>query len=227
LFTAVGMWGLVVAISSLAATLVASLVPGRTFYPAITSEVLYGLVSLLLIQLTGGMRAYSVLSGAPAYKLVLAVSISLTLSLLMTGLARRGGHYEPPYLPKGAVERAVLLLVIAPLGEELLFRGLLEGYLLLSLGGGSFSMAVAAILPAILFSAVHYIPYREAPPTCLRWILTIALVAGLVAGFFRIYANSLMPAVLTHSCFNLGGMIGGRLGAGPRLPESSSQSGPP
>ena len=207
LATAIGMWGLVVVISAVAATYVARLAPERPFYPAVVSESLYGLISLLLIHLTGGLEAYSILSGAPPYKLGLAASISISLSLLMGRLALRSGHYEPPYLPKSTAERAVLLLLVAPIGEEMLFRGLLEGYLLLSLGRDLAAEVMAVVLPAVLFAAIHYVPYREAPHPCLRWVLAIALTAGLVAGFFRVYSDSLLPAVVTHSCFNLGGMV--------------------
>ncbi len=210
LATAIGMWGLVISVSAIVATYIARLAPERSFYPTIASEALYGLISLLLIHLTGGVGAYSVLSGAPPYKLGLAASISLPLSLLMSSLAYRSGYYEPPHLPKGMAERVILLLLIAPMGEEMLFRGLLEGYLLLSLGANLTSLVVAISLPAALFAAIHYVPYREAPPRCLRWVLTTALIAGLVAGFFRVYADSLLPAVLIHSCFNLGGMVASR-----------------
>ena len=210
LATAVGMWGLVVLVSALVATYIARLTPESPFYPAIASEVLYGLLSLLFIHLTGGVEAYSVLSGAPLYKLGLAASISLSLSLLVGSLAYRSGYYEPPHLPRGVAERIILLLLIAPIGEEMLFRGLLEGYLLLSLGTNPVSLVIAVSLPAVLFAAIHYVPYREAPPRCLRWVLTIALAAGLVAGFFRVYADSLLPAVLIHSCFNLGGIVASR-----------------
>ncbi len=80
----------------------------------------------------------------------------------MGSLAHRGSSYEPD-IPGGVAERLFLLL-LAPLGEELLFRGLLEGYLLISLGGGNCSIAV--VVPALLFSVTHYMRFtRHLPPT--------------------------------------------------------------
>ncbi len=215
LATAIGMWGLVIMVSALVASYVARLTPERPLYPAIVSESLYGLISLMLIQLTGGLAAYPLFSEAPPYRLGLAVSLSLSLSLLMAGLARRSCDYEPPYLPRGVAERIVLLLLVAPIGEEMLFRGLLEGYLLLSLGTDPASRLTAVTLPAILFAVVHYLPYREGPPSCLRWVLAMALTAGLVAGSFLIYAGSLLSAVLVHSCFNLASMVACRSTGAP------------
>ncbi len=98
--------------------------------------------------------------GVPPFKLGLAISFSVSLSLLMVNLAHRSGYYEPPYLPKSIAERAVLLLLVAPIGEEMLFRGLLEGYLLLSLGTDLVAEVIAVVLPAVLFAAIHYVPYR-------------------------------------------------------------------
>ena len=100
LTTAIGMWGFVVIISPLAAAYVARLTPERLFYPAIVSESLYGLISLLFIHMTGGVTAYSVLSGVLPYKLGLAASVTISLSLFMGSLAHRSDYYEPPTCPR-------------------------------------------------------------------------------------------------------------------------------
>ena len=109
---------------------------------------------------------------------------------------------EPP-VSGDPVIAALVALVLAPLGEEALFRGLLEGYLL-SRGAGT---GISVALPAALFSLVHLLPYSRSPPPCAASVMVGALVLGLLAGWLRARRGSLAPAVAVHFCFNLVGTL--------------------
>ncbi len=90
----------------------------------------------------------------------------------------------------------------------MLFRGLLEGRLLSSLGAGSrATLWIAIVIPAALFSLVHVAPFSKAPRVYLASVMTGAFVLGLLAGLFRAVSGSLATAVVTHACFNLVGML--------------------
>ena len=93
-------------------------------------------------------------------------------------------------------------LFLAPVGEETLFRGLLEGYLLEKNNRG-----IAVILPAVLFSLMHILPYYRTSLAYLVPLLVNSFILGVIAGYFRMKSNSLIPAFLTHVVFNLSGMI--------------------
>ena len=78
----------------------------------------------------------------------------------------------------------------------------MEGYLLKYVDGW-----IAILIPAILFTAIHIIPYSSAPFTILIYVLTGAFILGLLAGYFRAVSRSLIPAIITHAIFNFSGII--------------------
>lgn len=80
------------------------------------------------------------------------------------------------------------IVVIAPIGEELLFRGAVQGWILTR----TKRVHLAVILSAILFSAVH-----------MQWMGFIPrTVMGVVLGYVAVY-GSLRLAMLLHALNNL------------------------
>ncbi|AMQ18186.1 hypothetical protein A0127_02895 [Thermococcus peptonophilus] len=95
------------------------------------------------------------------------------------------------------------MLVLAPLGEETLHRGLIEGYLL-----HHTSFWVAIVFTAVIFGLVHILAFRDAPRGFRIFVVLNAFLIGLGAGYFRALSGSLIPAYSLHSAANLGGMVG-------------------
>lgn len=80
------------------------------------------------------------------------------------------------------------IVVIAPIGEELLFRGAVQGWILTR----TKRVHLAVILTAILFSAVH-----------MQWMGFIPrTVIGVVLGYVAVY-GSLRLSILLHALNNL------------------------
>lgn len=80
-----------------------------------------------------------------------------------------------------------VLVIVAPITEELLFRGLiLRGFL------SRYSSRKALVLSAVLFGVFHLNPWQLFPAT----------VAGLVLGWWFIQTRSLVPCVLGHAVHN-------------------------
>jgi membrane protease YdiL (CAAX protease family) len=89
---------------------------------------------------------------------------------------------------KGSPWSVVLtLVVIAPVTEELLFRGLiLRGFL------RNYGRRRAIVLSAILFALVHVSP----------WQLVGVFAGGVVLGWWSIETGSLLPCFFGHALYN-------------------------
>ncbi|HDH07278.1 MAG TPA: CPBP family intramembrane metalloprotease [Thermoproteales archaeon] len=165
----------------------------------------YIVFSLLVAHfLAGGL----VIIGKFSFSLenLLEVSVASYLLVLtfyfITLKALKGEEYVPPFAPRNVVELVLLTFIMAPIGEEILFRGLLEGYLLAK----NVNFYVSVILPAILFSLVHWVPFRAAPVKHRFLILFFALIAGLVTGYYRAVTGSITIAIIAHAIFNMPGI---------------------
>lgn len=81
----------------------------------------------------------------------------------------------------------MLVVLVAPLVEEMLFRGVL-----LSAIGSRAGAGVALVGQAILFAAYHF----------SAWMFVPMLLLGLACGYLTQRRASLWPAVLLHGLFN-------------------------
>jgi hypothetical protein len=93
-------------------------------------------------------------------------------------------------------DRAVLLVIVvvigAPLFEELVYRGLLQRSLV-----GALGRSAGLLVAAAWFSLIHLAPI-EFPGL---------FVAGLLFGAALLYTDRLGPAILTHAAFNATGLV--------------------
>lgn len=139
----------------------------------------------------------------PAHAAV-ALATAAPLAFAVAWLLR--GVHEPGPLQGLTLSPATLWLyfaVFAPLQEEWIFRGLLQTAATHVLGRGPASRPRAGVggmaIAALLFAAVHL---AVGP-----WTATAALLLALIAGEARRRSNSLLPAVLVHSLFNVGALV--------------------
>jgi membrane protease YdiL (CAAX protease family) len=87
---------------------------------------------------------------------------------------------------------AVMAVAIAPLFEELLFRGFLQPLL-----ARTFGVVVGVLLTSLLFGALHGPEYSWA----WQYIVAVSL-AGAVFGWTRARTNSIIPCTVMHGCYN-------------------------
>jgi membrane protease YdiL (CAAX protease family) len=135
------------------------------------------------------------------YALLLGVVLSPMIGLVEIHLADTGMlgglHFAPWQL-------YLCFLVAAPIQEETVFRGLLQSALAGSLAHGVISAASAGIAAslaiAVLFGAVHL---RVAPAV----VAVGAMILGVLTGELKRRSGSLLPGMLCHALFNLGGMM--------------------
>ncbi len=93
----------------------------------------------------------------------------------------------------------ILLVILYPCLEELVFRGLVQGWLLerTRLQRRCYGFSLANVITASLFSALHFFAH---PPLAAAAVLLPALIFG----YFRDRYGSLHAPILLHVFYNLG-----------------------
>ena len=95
-------------------------------------------------------------------------------------------------LAKGGLSSLIALVIVAPLTEELLCRGLiLSGFL------RRYSARKAVLASALLFAAVHLNPYQ----------FFSAFVLGVLMGWVFLKTRSLWPCIYAHALNNASGFV--------------------
>ncbi len=161
--------------------------------------------SLTVIYFDGNFAGFGFLFN-PWYTLV-SIPLSLILAIPLFHIALRMAEGAETVLDGYEFtdfEYALLFLIIAPIGEEVLFRGLLESPLL------AYGIAIGIAVPAVLFAVIHIIPFKNSAPIFLGWILLSALILGILTSVLRALSDSIVPAIFAHSLFNLSGRIAER-----------------
>lgn len=82
---------------------------------------------------------------------------------------------------------ALSIVVIGPLAEELVFRGIIQTRLLRAMPTWT-----AVVLQAVLFGIIHGTPIQ----------IVYALLLGLALGFLRSRTGSILPGFAAHAAFN-------------------------
>lgn len=91
---------------------------------------------------------------------------------------------------------AITVIVLAPLGEELVFRGVILNGL-----AARYSRGAALLLHSLLFAILHL----------NLWQAPAAFVTGMLLGWWRLNTRSILFCFLGHALMNGIGFIGGRL----------------
>lgn len=165
---------------------------------AISGIVFYAITFGIVLAIARGLSKAELGVRAPdswprALGLMLSVLVGLLiaealLESVLHGAREQGlepAHWEPSKAPQFALN-AIVVVVAAPIVEELTFRGL--GFrLLLPLGA-----LVAVVGTAVAFAADHGLV--EGFPALLLFGLGVALV--------RLRTGSIYPGMLLHACFN-------------------------
>lgn len=87
---------------------------------------------------------------------------------------------------------ALTAVIAAPVFEELFFRGFLQPLLT-----RTFGIAAGVVITAALFGAAHGAEYHWT----WQYIFAVGIV-GLVFGWVREHADSVVPSTIMHGCYN-------------------------
>ena len=91
----------------------------------------------------------------------------------------------------------MLLALLYPLLEEIVFRGMLQVWLLAYLPYSRHGISLANLVTSLVFTGLHFLQH---PPL---WALGV-FVPSVLFGFFRDRYNSVIPAILLHCFYNSG-----------------------
>ncbi len=169
------------------------------------TQVMFLVLSLIVAYLAG-------MEGAVSYYVdreVLVISlysfiVFLVISVLVNHASARlvqGDEVAPissEVLERDKAMALLSLVLLAPLGEETLFRGLAEGYLMAS----HEPLYITILLPALLFAIVHIGPLNRR-----KLLLVEVFLIGILLGYLRTMTASLIPVVVSHSAINIGSLV--------------------
>lgn len=86
----------------------------------------------------------------------------------------------------------LMAVTLAPIFEELVFRGFLQ-----PLFSRTFGVAVGIVMTAVLFGSLHASEYH------LVWqYITVVSIVGLALGWVRWRTNSVIPSTIMHASYN-------------------------
>lgn len=145
----------------------------------------------------GGLAALGfrrVAIGKLLWMTALGLAIAFGFNALWSiALERLGWATQPELVPvfgqgfAGYIAALVIASGVAPLAEEVFFRGFLQAGL-----ENRFGAWVAIIVTAVLFALVHILP----------GVLPPIFVLGLIFSILRFETDSLWPSIVLHAAFN-------------------------
>lgn len=121
-------------------------------------------------------------------------------------------HPESMGVLGGRTELQLVLFVwiYASVCEEVLTRGLLQTLIASSLGRPSAAarFSIPVVVSALFFGAMHLVLIGRMGAAAVAPIV-LATLLGFLAARYREATGSLIPAILVHALFNVGGMLPG------------------
>lgn len=129
---------------------------------------------------------------------------------LMSALAPRLGEAEGALAHRSLLQLVLFVWVYASVCEEVLTRGLLQS-LIGGWGvaiGSSARFSVTVVVSGLFFGAMHLVLIDSMGLFALVPIV-LATLLGFLAAHYRETTGSLIPAIIVHALFNVGGMLPG------------------
>ena len=127
---------------------------------------------------------------------VLALAVSALAALIHTPQVKSPID-EITKTPLSLALFGIMAVTIAPLFEELFFRGFIQ-----PLFSRTFGMAAGVVLTAVLFGGLH------APEYSWAWQYALAVsIAGVAFGWLRARTQSIIPSTIMHGGYNLAMML--------------------
>jgi len=132
----------------------------------VVTQLVFIISSVAVFISLGGLEYFGVCFDL--FHTLVAFAVTLPIALSLAYITSRIGSKEKVNLPvdvsqMGTLEFVAIILILAPLGEEMLFRGVLETSLLV------WGIWIATVIPAILFALVHIAPFKGSSPKFMKY----------------------------------------------------------
>jgi len=166
---------------------VVRLLPNREMLTVLAAFFVIGLLAVIVAVAPLGKDAFPALGLRPAnwkYPVFGALgTLFLSVAVSQIGIEPQGMKQVIEVLPGNLALSLVLLAVLAPLVEELIFRGLLYGWVT-----GRWGSLAGLIVSSVAFAAAHYEPAH----------VVLVLPLGFFFGWLRRRTDSLLPSLFSH-----------------------------
>ena len=168
---------------------VVRLLPNKEMLTVLGAFFLIGLLSVIVAVAPLGKAAFPALGLRPAnwkYPVFGALgTLFLSVAVSQVGIEPQGMKQviEVVREPHELVLSLLLLSVLAPIVEELVFRGLLYGWV-----AGRWGGTAGLVVSSLAFAAAHYEPAH----------VILVLPLGFLFGWLRWRTDSLLPSLFSH-----------------------------
>lgn len=206
--------GLAISLVTLKLTTVFSL-SEESFFPSsfVTHTFMWAIsIGIILILSKGEINNYGFTKGN------FRLTPKIFLWVIPTGLISvfgfiasrsRGEVQEVVELSK--LQDIIFVWIYASISEEIFTRGLLLSFLSplrtyrISLFN-RWRLSAPVLFSGFYFGGMHIVLIHKLGPAVL-FILILTSLLGIVAGYYREKTESLIPAIIIHALFNIGGML--------------------
>lgn len=221
-----GAWvGAAIAVGSLALSMSWGRIRRRKPDSLVTHFAMAGLAIVAMYLASGGRWSEFGLGLGSFHwnpSLLLWVLPTAILTIMQLAASRGRPSNDPHQL--GPVQTVLRVWIVASIAEEVLTRGLIQR-LLAPLSTTGFRVAgelvsVSVLVAALAFAGLHLVLVRKMGAKAAP-VIVLAFLLGCVAGVYRQATGSLIPAVIVHMLFNIGGTI--PMWLAPRRARSQSK----
>ena len=166
-------------------------------------------VLAILVLIRGHLREYGFTKGE--FRLTPRIFlwvIPMGLLSVIGFFATRGGAEVKGGLGFSPLQSIIFVWFYASTCEEIFTRGLLQSYLSPLTGYGirlssKLRLSLPVLFSGLYFGLMHIVAIdRMGPP-----VIVLTSLLGIVAGYYREKTGSLIPAIIIHALFNVGGML--------------------
>jgi membrane protease YdiL (CAAX protease family) len=171
------------------------------------------LVSLLMIAvlMRGDFRGCGFTFGTYRFKATILLWFLLgTFGSLSAELL--GGNGIKPTGNLTHLQIIMLAWIYASTVEEIVYRGLILSFLSplspLRITIGKIYLSLPVLICGLFFGAMHLLLLTAGVPIgALCIFIPFGIIGGCVAGYYKETTGSIIPAVIVHSLFNIGGNL--------------------
>ena len=186
--------------------------PKSSFLPAsfVTHSVMlvFSLVIMWVIPRTS-FPDFGFATGTYRFKPTILLWVLPTGVLSSLAILASGGTKAPgPAVGLSQLQLVIFVLIYASVCEEVLTRGLLQTLVAGKSPGVDRArrLSTPVLVSGIFFGAMHLVLIPSMGPAAAVPIL-LATLLGFIAAHYREATGSLLPAILVHALFNVGGML--------------------
>lgn len=179
----------------------------RAFITHTFMWILSVLIALILTK--GKLRDYGFTKGKFRLtgKIFLWV-IPMAILSVIGFLASRSGEDVKGILDLSHLQSIVFVWIYASTCEEIFTRGLLQSFLapLAKYGFNLFKrwrLSLPVLFSGLFFGMMHIVAIDKMGPP----VIVFTSILGIIAGYYREKTESLIPAIIIHALFNIGGML--------------------